>query len=114
MSPAPLAVVQGTLELLVLKTLSAGGEQHGFGILDFIHHATQERLAIEEGALYPALHRMERRGWLASDWAVSEKGRKAKYYRLTRAGHAALRREEERWAEYVDAVARIAPGEAGG
>lgn len=110
----PLAVVQGTLELLVLKTLAAGGEQHGFAVLDFIRSATQERLVIEEGALYPALHRMEERGWLTSDWAVSEKGRKAKYYRLTRAGHGALKREEAKWSEYVNAVARIAPRSAGG
>jgi PadR family transcriptional regulator PadR len=108
MPSSPLAVVQGTLELLILKTLGAAGEQHGFAILDFIRTATDERLVVEEGALYPALHRMESRGWLTSDWAVSEKGRKAKYYRLTRAGHAALRREEERWSEYVDAVAKIA------
>jgi PadR family transcriptional regulator, regulatory protein PadR len=114
MPPAPLAVVQGTLELLILKTLDAGGEQHGFAILDFIRTATDERLVVEEGALYPALHRMESRGWLTSDWATSEKGRKAKYYRLTRAGHAALRREEERWAEYVDAVAKIAARPATG
>lgn len=114
MPPGPLAVVQGTLELLILETLAAGGERHGFAILDFIRRATQERLVIEEGALYPALHRMEKRGWLASDWAVSEKGRKAKYYRLTRSGHAALRREEEKWAAYVDAVARIAARPARG
>ena len=107
MSPAALAVVQGTLELLILKTLAAGGAQHGFAILDFIRTATDERLVVEEGALYPALHRMESRGWLDSDWATSEKGRKAKYYRLTRSGQAALRREEGRWAEYVEAVSKI-------
>jgi transcriptional regulator len=106
-------VVQGTLELLVLKTLRSGGEQHGFAILDFIRRATEDRLVVEEGALYPALHRMERRGWLTSDWGVSEKGRRARYYRLTRAGEVALGDEERRWSEYVDAVARIAPGGAG-
>jgi transcriptional regulator len=110
----PLAVVQGTLELLILKTLAAGGDLHGFAILDFIRTATDERLVVEEGALYPALHRMEARGWMASEWATSEKGRKAKYYRLTRSGHAALRREEARWSEYVDAVAKIAPRPAAG
>jgi transcriptional regulator len=110
----PLAVVQGTLELLVLKTLAARGELHGFAILDFIRTATDERLVIEEGALYPALHRMESRGWLAGQWATSEKGRKAKYYRLTRGGHVALRREAARWSEYVEAVAKIAPRAAGG
>jgi transcriptional regulator len=113
MSESPLAVVQGTLELLVLKTLGAGGEQHGFAILDFIRRATSDLLVVEDGALYPALHRMEERGWLASDWGVSEKGRRAKYYRLTRAGEAALAREDGRWTAYVDAVARIAPATGG-
>lgn len=114
MDRPPLTVVQGTLDLLVLKTLAAAGDLHGFAILDFIRTATDEQLVIEEGALYPALHRMERRGWLASEWAVSDKGRKAKYYRLTRAGRAALEREQTRWMEYVDAMARIAPRPAGG
>jgi PadR family transcriptional regulator PadR len=110
---SPLAVVQGTLELLVLKTLHSGGDQHGFAILDFIRTATDDQLVIEEGALYPALHRMERRGWLLSDWGVSQKGRRARYYRLTRAGEGALVEAERRWAAYVDAVARIVPGAVG-
>src|SRR5688572_19714051 len=109
MPESPLLVVQGTLELLVLKTLAALGQAHGFGILDFIKKVTEEQLLIEEGALYPALHRMEERGWLASDWGVSEKGRRAKYYSLTRAGEHALAREADRWSAYVEAVARIAP-----
>lgn len=113
MTDSPLTVVQGTLDLLVLKTLDAAGEQHGFGILDFIRGATDDLLLVEEGALYPALHRMERRGWLASEWGVSEKGRRAKYYRLTRAGEGVLAREQARWSAYVDAVARIAPGATG-
>jgi transcriptional regulator len=104
-----LAVVQGTLELLVLKTLHSAGPLHGFAMLDFIRRATDDRLVIEEGALYPALHRMERRGWLSADWGLSEKGRRAKYYALTRQGGAALVEEERRWSDYVDAVARIAP-----
>jgi PadR family transcriptional regulator PadR len=112
MPESPLVVVQGTLELLVLKTLAAIGQAHGFGILDFIKKATEDQLLIEEGALYPALHRMEERGWLSSDWGVSEKGRRAKYYSLTRAGRHALEREADRWTAYVEAVARIAP-EAG-
>lgn len=105
-----LAVVQGTLELLVLKTLDSAGPLHGFAILDFIRRATKDRLAIEEGALYPALHRMERRGWLSSEWGVSEKARRAKYYGLTPVGETALVEEQRRWADYVDAVARIVPG----
>jgi PadR family transcriptional regulator, regulatory protein PadR len=109
MPSSPLTLVQGTLELLVLKTLGAVGEAHGFAILDFIRRATGDQLLVEEGALYPALHRMEERGWLSSDWSVSEKGRRAKYYALTRAGESALAREQSRWSAYVDAVARIAP-----
>jgi len=105
----PLAVVQGTLELLVLKTLRSGDALHGFAILDFIRRVTEDQLVLEEGALYPALHRMEQRGWLLADWGVSEKGRRAKYYRLTKAGKAALEEEERKWTAYVDAVARIAP-----
>lgn len=113
MTQPPLAVVQGTLELLVLKALGSGGPMHGFAVLDFIRRATGDLLAVEEGALYPALHRMERRGWLLADWGVSEKGRRAKYYQLSSTGHAALEDEGRRWAAYVDAVARIAPGAAG-
>jgi PadR family transcriptional regulator PadR len=105
----PLAVVHGTLELLVLKTLASGDALHGFAILDFIRRVTEDQLVLEEGALYPALHRMERRGWLLSDWGVSEKGRRAKYYRLSKVGKAALEEEERRWTAYVEAVARIAP-----
>ncbi len=107
MPDSPLAVVQGTLELLVLKTLDSAGHLHGFAILDFIRRATNEQLVLEEGALYPALHRMERRGWLASEWGMSEKGRRARYYTLTAAGEAAAADEKRRWAAYVEAVARI-------
>lgn len=113
MTDLPLTVVQGTLELLILKTLDAAGPLHGFAVLDFIRHATNEQLVVEEGALYPALHRMERRGWLTSEWGQSEKGRRAKYYGLTSSGEAALEEEGRRWAAYVTAVARIAPEAAG-
>lgn len=104
-----LAVLKGTLEFLALRTLASNEEMHGFEILDFIHGTTGQELQLEEGALYPALHRMEKRGWLTASWGVSEKGRRAKYYRLTADGHAALRSEEERWARYVAAVGRLAP-----
>lgn len=111
MPDSPLAVVQGTLELLVLKALHAAGQElHGFAILDFIRRATDEQLVLEEGALYPALHRMQKRGWLSADWGVSEKGRRAKYYGLTTAGKDALTEEGRRWAAYVVAVERISTG----
>jgi transcriptional regulator len=103
-----LTVVQGTLELLVLRTLSAGAPMHGFAILDWIRDATNDALLVEDGALYPALRRMEKRGWLASDWGISEKGRRARYYRLTAAGRKALAKEGDRWERYVEAVAKLA------
>ncbi len=108
----PLGPLPGTLELLILKTLGAGSEMHGFAILEWILRSTGEQLLVEDGALYHALHRMEARGWLESDWGVSEKGRKAKYYRLSAKGMKALATEERQWARYVEAVARIAPRES--
>ncbi|HUG40332.1 MAG TPA: PadR family transcriptional regulator [Longimicrobiales bacterium] len=101
-------VVSGTLELLVLKTLSRGEALHGFEILRWLRDTTGGALVIEEGALYPALHRMERRGWLQAEWGVSEKGRRAKYYGITAEGRAGLAREEGRWTRYVRAWDQIA------
>lgn len=111
-----LQVLKGTLELLVLKTLAANEELHGFEILDSIERETGRVLQIEEGALYPALHRMEKRGWLESVWGVSEKGRRAKYYRLSVAGRSAHVEQSRNWRRYVDAVAALDPegGEAHG
>jgi PadR family transcriptional regulator PadR len=103
-----LGVVQGTLELLVLRTL-AGAQvpMHGFAILDWIRKATDEALIVEDGALYPALRRMEKRGWLTSAWGVSPKGRRARYYELTSRGRRALAAEQARWDSYVEAVAKL-------
>ena len=111
-----LPVVKGTLELLILKTLARNEELHGFEILDWIEQQSGGALQIEEGALYPALHRMEKRGWLESVWGVSEKGRRAKYYRLSPDGRAAHEKETRSWGRYVDAVAALGPepGEAQG
>jgi PadR family transcriptional regulator PadR len=109
----PLSPVPGTLELLVLRTLGAGSELHGFGILDWISASTDEELIVEDGALYHALHRMEQRRWLESEWGISEKGRRAKYYRIAPEGERVLAEEESRWSRYVAAVAKIAPHEAG-
>ena len=108
MPPAPLTVFKGTLEYLVLKTLSSEDALHGFEILDWISEATDEALLVEEGALYPTLHRLEKRRWLAGEWGVSPKGRRARYYRLTKRGATALARQESRWNRYVAAVAKIA------
>ena len=111
-----LQVLKGTLELLVLKTLARNEELHGFEILAWIERESRSALQIEEGALYPALHRMEKRGWLESDWGISEKGRRAKYYRLSDAGREAHAEEARTWSRYVDAVAALdaKPGEARG
>ena len=113
MTSQPLGVLQGTLELLILKTLSSGAELHGFAILDWIRESTDRDLVVEDGALYHALRRMEERGWVSSSWGVSEKGRRARYYVLTGSGEAALADEEARWRRYVAAVAKIAPGPSG-
>lgn len=103
-----LGVLQGTLELLVLRTLSgAGVPMHGFAILDWIREATDDVLIVEDGALYPALRRMEKRGWLSSAWGVSPKGRRARYYELTSLGERALAAEQARWESYVEAVAKL-------
>ena len=108
MGSGSIDVVQGTLEFLILKTLSGGGGPlHGFEILEWISNATDGGLTIEEGSLYPALHRMEKRRLIAATWGVSPKGRRAKYYHLTAAGRAELAEQEKRWNDYVEAVGRI-------
>ena len=104
----PLGVVQGTLDLLVLRTLAAAQTPlHGFAILDWIRGATEDVLVVEDGALYPALRRMEKRGWLESAWGVSPKGRRARYYELTELGRRSLAEEQAKWEEYVSAVAKL-------
>ena len=108
-----IELIQGTLEFLILETLADGESRHGFGILRWINEVTEGRLTIEEGALYPALHRMERRGWLASEWGVSENNRRAKYYALTATGEAELERAEGEWARYADAVFKVLGSESG-
>ncbi|MEZ4585290.1 MAG: PadR family transcriptional regulator [Gemmatimonadales bacterium] len=102
----PIELLQGTLDFLILEAL-AGGSMHGFEISRWIRQTSDDALAIEEGALYPALHRMERRGWLSAEWALTENNRKGKYYALTRAGRAALRQHEAGWERYVSVVAKI-------
>jgi PadR family transcriptional regulator, regulatory protein PadR len=99
--------LQGTLDLLVLKTLSQKGEMHGYGIVLHVQRASDELLAVEEGSLYPALHRMEQSGWIKSAWALTETGRRAKYYRLTPAGRRELEKAEKRFEELVKGVRAV-------
>jgi transcriptional regulator len=101
-----LELLQGTLDMLILRTLQ-WGPQHGHGIGQAIRAQSDDLLRIETGSLYPALHRLEKRGWLQSDWDVSEANQRAKYYRLTPAGKAQLLRERDRWSQMVDAIGRI-------
>jgi PadR family transcriptional regulator, regulatory protein PadR len=103
--------LQGALDLLILKTLSQLGSMHGYGIVMHIRRVTDELLLVEEGSLYPALHRMEQSGWVRATWAITDYGRKAKWYTLTRAGRDQLAIREENWAQVVkgvDAVLRFA------
>ena len=99
-------LVQGTLDMLVLKTL-ARGSAHGYAIAEFIQATSTGVLRVEEGALYPALHRLEIRGLLASEWGVSENNRRAKYYRLTAAGRKQLAAETERWNRMTAAISIV-------
>jgi PadR family transcriptional regulator, regulatory protein PadR len=101
-----LDLLRGTLDLLILKTLS-WGPMHGLGVLRWIGRATEDRLQVEEGALYPALHRMEQRGWLDATWGYTEKNRKAKFYRLTPAGRRQLAAQVSRWSRYAEVVGMV-------
>jgi transcriptional regulator len=96
--------LQGTLDLLVLKTLAQLGELHGYGIVLHIQRASDELLRVEEGSLYPALHRMEQSGWIGAAWALTETGRKAKYYKLTAAGRRQLELAEKSFDQLVRGV----------
>lgn len=99
--------LQGTLDLLVLKTLASNGRMHGYGITVHIERTSEEILRLEEGSLYPALHRMTQSGWLRSEWGVSENNRRARYYSLTAMGRKQLADEEKSWSALTGAVARV-------
>ena len=99
-------LLQGTLDLLILKTLALG-PQHGWGISQRIQQISEDVLQVNQGSLYPALHRLEEQGWIDSEWGVSETNRQAKFYRLTRAGQKQLDVERAQWAKLAGAVARI-------
>jgi PadR family transcriptional regulator PadR len=100
-------VLQGTLALLVLKTLAANPRLHGYAITTHIQQASADLLRVEEGSLYPALHRMEQQGWLRSEWGLTEKNREARFYSLTARGRKQLAAEEESWSKLTDGVARV-------
>ena len=106
MAAAPLNLLQGTLDVLILKTLS-WQPLHGYSISRWIRQRTDGVLGVEDAALYQALHRLERKGWIASEWGVSENNRRAKFYTLTAAGRRQLRAEDGVWREYVAAVFKV-------
>jgi PadR family transcriptional regulator, regulatory protein PadR len=99
-------LIQGTLDMLILKTLSLG-PLHGYGIIQRIRRMSDEMLTVEQGALYPALYRIEQKGWVSSKWAENETGRRAKFYRLTRAGQKQLKVEEESWDRLALVIAKM-------
>jgi PadR family transcriptional regulator PadR len=103
MPPAPVEVLRGTLDLLILRSLS-WGSAHGYAVARWIEQATNDVLSIEEGSLYPALHRLEVRGWIEAEWGTSENNRRAKYYTLTPKGRAQLRVETASWTRFAKAV----------
>ena len=110
MPAAPeLELIRGTLDLMILKTLS-WGPMHGLAVLRSIEQVTRAQLQVEEGALYPALHRMEQKGWLEAEWGYTDAGRKAKFYRLSPAGRRQLTAELSRWERYTEAVALVLAG----
>ncbi len=103
---APVDLLQGTLDLFILKSLTSG-PKHGYEVSRWIRATSNRALTIEEGALYPALHRLEARALVASEWGLTQQGRRAKYYQLTRAGRDQFRRLSTSWARYVDTAALI-------
>jgi PadR family transcriptional regulator, regulatory protein PadR len=100
-------ILQGTLALLVLKSLAAQGPMHGYAITAHIQRVSADLLRVEEGSLYPALHRMAQDGWVRAEWGITEKNREAKFYTLTAAGRKQLQLEEESWARLRLGVARV-------
>lgn len=111
MAPSDLELLRGTLDLILLKTLS-WGPLHGLAVVRWIEQTTRQRLQIEEGALYPALHRMEQRAWLEAEWGYTDRGRRAKYYQLTAAGRRQLALELRKWSRYSEAMGMVIAAEA--
>ena len=106
MSPLNTELLQGTLDLLILKTLAAG-PLHGYGVSLRIQQISSERLIVRQGSLYPALHRLERRRWIESEWGDSDNNRRAKYYKLTRKGWKQLEVEKSNWDQLASAVRQV-------
>lgn len=106
MADTSLELLQGTLDVLILKSLS-WGSLHGYAVAELVRERSGQELRVEEGALYPALHRLEKRGLLEAEWGLSENNRRAKFYQLTAAGRAHLRAETQVWKRYAAAVSRV-------
>jgi len=104
---ARMEILQGTLDVLVLRTLASAGSTHGYQIARSIKERSEDALQVEEGALYPALHRLEGRGWIRSEWGRSENRRRAKFYELTAAGRRALHDQVSAWDRYTSAVGKV-------
>src|SRR6185295_18852101 len=100
-------LLQGTLDLLILRSLKGGGWKHGYEIAQHIKQRSEEVLQVETGSLYPALHRLEAKGWITAEWDLSEKGKRARYYRLTAAGRRQLHAERSRWEMFARAIALV-------
>ena len=107
MSASKNDILQGTLTLLVLKTLATSKRMHGYAITTHVQRVSADLLRVEEGSLYPALHRMEQQGWLKSEWGLTEKNREARFYSLTAQGRKQLALEEDSWARFTDGVGRV-------
>jgi transcriptional regulator len=105
-------VLRGTLDLMVLKAL-AGGPMHGYGVVRWIRRTTDEALLVDDGALYPALHRLRKRGWITADWGTSENNRRARYYALTEKGRQQLASEVKAWTRFSSALWKIVDARAG-
>jgi PadR family transcriptional regulator PadR len=103
-------LLQGTLDMLILKALT-WGPNHGFGVARWIRETTRDALTIEEGSLYPALHRLTRRGWVSAQWGISDNNRRARYYRLTPTGRAQLTQELKAWRRFNEVVALVVAAE---
>lgn len=106
MSSARIDLPQGTLDLLILRTLALGA-QHGWAIAERVQQVSSDVLRIQQGSLYPALHRLERRGWIKAHWGTSENNRRAKYYELTKSGHKQLVVEKDTWERLTAAVTQV-------